>query len=265
MAEQSEMYIVRLMRNIAVSVVIAFLVAAITVLTFVFPRVSEIRDNLIASANDQTREIVELHEKMNRRELAHTDAIAQLRVELGEVRTNTGVAQSSQAGLNSRVSEIERRYGDVEQSIVLNIKDALIAHLQDVDERFSMIVEERIDRRLEHTEREIERWSEHAEILDANAKKLDETLRAALNSRERGLIFDPQANFVSSIKSVTQSGVRLDIERTRNTSAKVPAPKVIRQRGDVEPTVQVTRESVRGDPRLFYLDIDVELRKRFAA
>ena len=45
----------------------------------------------------------------------------------------------------------------------------------------------------------------------------------------------------------------------------VPMPTLIRQSGDVEPTIQVTRQSVRGDPRLFYLNIDVELRKRFAA
>lgn len=48
-------------------------------------------------------------------------------------------------------------------------------------------------------------------------------------------------------------------------SRKVPEPTVIRQRGDVEPTIQVTRQSVRGDPRLFYLNINVEIRKRFAA
>ena len=48
-------------------------------------------------------------------------------------------------------------------------------------------------------------------------------------------------------------------------SIKVPEPTAIRQRGDVEPAIQVTRQSVRGDPRLFYLNIDMELRKRFAA
>jgi len=49
------------------------------------------------------------------------------------------------------------------------------------------------------------------------------------------------------------------------SSIKVAEPTAIRQKGDVEPTIQVTRQSVRGDPRLFYVNIDVELRKRFAA
>jgi len=42
-------------------------------------------------------------------------------------------------------------------------------------------------------------------------------------------------------------------------------PITIRQKGDVEPTIRVTRQSVRGDPRLFYLDIDVRLSQKFAA
>jgi len=33
------------------------------------------------------------------------------------------------------------------------------------------------------------------------------------------------------------------------------------QRGDVEPTIQVARQSVRGGLRLFYLNIGAELRK----
>jgi len=48
-------------------------------------------------------------------------------------------------------------------------------------------------------------------------------------------------------------------------SIKVPEPTAIRQRGDVDPTIQVIRQTVRGDPRLFYLNIDVELKMRFAA
>jgi len=42
-------------------------------------------------------------------------------------------------------------------------------------------------------------------------------------------------------------------------------PITIRQKGEVEPTIRVTRQSVRGDPRLFYLDIDVRLKQKFAA
>jgi len=34
-------------------------------------------------------------------------------------------------------------------------------------------------------------------------------------------------------------------------------PITIRQKGDVEPTIRVTRQSVRGDLRLFYLDISI--------
>jgi len=42
-------------------------------------------------------------------------------------------------------------------------------------------------------------------------------------------------------------------------------PITLRQKGEVEPTIRVTRQSVRGDPRLFYLDIDVRLKQKFAA
>jgi len=42
-------------------------------------------------------------------------------------------------------------------------------------------------------------------------------------------------------------------------------PMTILQKGDVEPTIRVIRQSVRGDPRLFYLGIDMCLKRKFAA
>ncbi len=61
------------------------------------------------------------------------------------------------------------------------------------------------------------------------------------------------------------AALRLQTPNEAELSIKAPVPTVIRQRGDVEPAIQVTRQSVRGDPRLFYLNIEVELRTRFAA
>jgi len=61
------------------------------------------------------------------------------------------------------------------------------------------------------------------------------------------------------------AALKLQTPNEAERSINVPAPTAIRQRGDLEPTIQITRQSVRGDPRLFYLNIDVELRKCFAA
>jgi len=61
------------------------------------------------------------------------------------------------------------------------------------------------------------------------------------------------------------AAIELQTPNEAEWSIKVREPTVLRQRRDVDPTIQVTRQSVRGDPRLFYLNIDVELRKRFAA
>jgi len=61
-----------------------------------------------------------------------------------------------------------------------------------------------------------------------------------------------------SAHGLTPNEAAMQIERRTE-------PMTIRQKGDVEPTIRVTRQSVRGDPRLFYLDIDVRLKQKFAA